>query len=229
MASVVPDPKAILAFRDQAAFEKWLSVHHDEWPELWLKIHKKGSGLATVTYAEALEVALCWGWIDGLKKSYDDRSFLQRFTPRKAKSIWSKINVEHVARLEREGRMTAHGRKHVLAAQADGRWAAAYAGSREAQIPEDLRRSIEADPRAAKTFLTLNAANRYAMAHRVLTLKTEAGRQKRIAELVRMLAEGRTLHPNGSGARQSQAPRKSTGAARPSQTKGPSRKRRSSK
>lgn len=195
MASVVPDPKAIRAFRDQASFEAWLSVHHDQWAELWLKIHKKDSGLPTVTYAEALDVALCWGWIDGLKKTFDERSFLQRFTPRKPKSIWSKINVEHVARLEREGRMTPHGRKHVLAAQADGRWEAAYAGSRESQLPEDLLRAIAADPRAQKTLQTLNAANRYAMFHRLRTLKTEAGRQKRIAEFVRMLAEGRTLHP----------------------------------
>lgn len=208
MASVVPNPKAIRAFRDQANFEAWLSVHHDQWTELWLKIHKKDSGLPTVTYAEALDVALCWGWIDGLKKAFDERSFLQRFTPRKAKSIWSKINVEHVARLEREGRMTPHGRKHVLAAQADGRWEAAYAGSRESQLPEDLLRAIAADPRASKTLQTLNAANRYAMFHRLRQLKTEAGRQKRIAEFVRMLSEGRTLHPNGAG------PRPDTGATR---------------
>lgn len=198
MARVVPDPKAIRSFRNQAAFEKWMSVHHDQRTELWLEIHKKDSGLPTVTYAEALEVALCWGWIDGLKKSFDEQSFLQRFTPRKPKSIWSKINVEHVARLEREGRMTPHGRKHVLAAQADGRWEAAYAGSRESKLPEDLERAIEANARAAKMYRTLNAANRFALSSRVQRLKTEAGRQKRIAELVKMLAEGRTLHPNGA-------------------------------
>ena len=113
MAPVVPNPKKIKAFRTESAFETWLSANHDRESELWLKIHKKGSGLATITYAQALDVALCWGWIDGIKKTFDERSFLQRFTPRKAKSVWSQINKGHVARLTAAARMTAHGRRHA--------------------------------------------------------------------------------------------------------------------
>src|SRR5690242_21758112 len=131
MPPVVPDPKKIKSFKSAAAFEKWMSTHHDTESELWLKIHKKNSGLPTVDYAQALDVALCWGWIDGLKKSFDEQSFLQRFTPRKAKSMWSQVNREHVARLTRAGRMTAYGQKHIDAAKADGRWDAAYAPIRE--------------------------------------------------------------------------------------------------
>src|SRR5688572_31254237 len=130
MAAVVPDPRRIRAFKDEAAFERWLRAHHDREPELWLKIYKKASGVPTVTYAQALDVALCWGWIDGLKKSYDELSFLQRFSPRKAKSIWSDINRGHVARLIEAKRMTPHGLRHVEAAKANGRWDAAYKGSR---------------------------------------------------------------------------------------------------
>src|SRR5687767_10867985 len=106
MAPVVPDPKKIRSFRSAAAFERWLSTHHDRETELWLKIHKKDSGLPTVTHVQAIEVALCWGWIDGLRKGFDDTSFLQRFSPRKPKSVWSQINREHVARLVASGRMT---------------------------------------------------------------------------------------------------------------------------
>ena len=124
MAPVIPDPKRIKAFRTEAAFETWLAANHSRESELWLRIYKKDSGRPTVTYAQALDVALCWGWIDGLKKSFDEDSFLQRFTPRKAKSVWSQVNREHVARLTTAGRMTPQGQKQVDAAMADGRWAA---------------------------------------------------------------------------------------------------------
>ncbi len=124
---VVPDFKQLRSFNEPSAFETRLAKHHARERELWLKIYKKGSGLPTVTYAEALDVAPCWGWIDGLKKSFDENSFLQRFTPRKPKSVWSQSNRRHVARLIAGGRMTEHGQRHVDAAKADGRWDSAYA------------------------------------------------------------------------------------------------------
>jgi uncharacterized protein YdeI (YjbR/CyaY-like superfamily) len=198
MASIIPNPKNIRAFRTEQAFEKWLSKHHDSAHELWIKIHKKDSGLPTVTPAQAIDVALCWGWIDGIRKSFDGRSFLQRFTPRGAKSMWSQINREHVARLIAVGRMTPHGLRHVEAAKQDGRWDAAYAPIRaasEATIPADLRAAIAAKPRALKTFRTLNRQNLFALAFRTNNMKTPAGRAKKIAELVTMLARGETLVP----------------------------------
>ena len=151
MAPIVPDPKKIRGFRTEAAFEAWLARHHDRETELWLKIYKKDSGVATVTYARALDVALCWGWIDGIRKAFDDRAFLQRFTPRRPRSVWSQINREHVARLVAAGRMTPHGQRQVDAAKKDGRWAAAYAPIRsatEAGVPPDLRAAIAANPAA---------------------------------------------------------------------------------
>lgn len=122
MAPVVPNPRTIKSFRNAAALEAWLSKNHDRETEVWLKVHKKGSGLPSITCAEALQVALCWGWIDGLRKSLDERSFLQRYSPRRPKSNWSQINRDHVARLKAAGRMTLHGQRQVDAAKADGRW-----------------------------------------------------------------------------------------------------------
>lgn len=193
-----PDPEKIRAFADSAAFEAWLTANHDKAGELYLRIYKKGAGVPTVTYDEALDVALCWGWIDGLKKSYDEKSFLQRFTPRQRKSIWSKRNRERVGHLIAAGRMTGHGLRHVEAAKADGRWEAAYAGGREMEMPADLVAAIEADPAARATYVTLNAQNRYALAFRLGRLKTEAARQRKLAEFVAMLARGETLYPNGA-------------------------------
>ncbi len=140
MAPVTPDPAAIKAFPTAKAFERWLRAHHASAPELWLRIYKKGSGLGTVTAAEALDIALCWGSIDGLRKSLDEVSFLQRYTPRRPKSMWSQVNRDHVARLTAAGRMTPNGQRQVDAARADGRWDAAYAPIRSATIdtlPED--------------------------------------------------------------------------------------------
>jgi uncharacterized protein YdeI (YjbR/CyaY-like superfamily) len=199
MASVVPDPRRIRAFENAAAFEAWLAAHHDTEPEVWIKIHKKASGLASVTPAEAVDVVLCWGWIDGIRKGLDERSFLQRYTPRGRKSIWSQINREHVARLVTAGRMTPHGQRQVDAAKADGRWDAAYAPIRAttaATIPDDLRAAIEASPRANKTFRTLNKQNLFALAFRTNAMKTPAGRARKIATLVAMLARGETISPN---------------------------------
>lgn len=198
MAPIVPDPRKIRGFRTGAAFEKWLAANHDRETELWLKIHKKDSGLPTVTYAEALDVALCWGWIDGIRKSFDDTSFLQRFTPRGRKSIWSRINKGHIARLTAAGRMTPHGQKHVDAAREDGRWHAAYAPIRESgqhSIPPDLKAAILASPRAAKTFKALGKMNLFALAFRTNNMKTPAGRARKIAALVAMLERGETIVP----------------------------------
>jgi uncharacterized protein YdeI (YjbR/CyaY-like superfamily) len=200
MAPIVPDPKKVKSFRTEADFEAWLAKNQARETEVWLKIHKKDSGLPTVTWAQALDVALCWGWIDGIRKAFDERSFLQRFTPRRAKSVWSQINRDHVARLTKAGRMTPHGQRQVDAAKADGRWDAAYAPIRmatEATIPADLRASIEADPRARKTFRTLGRQNLFALAFRTNNMKTPAGRSRKIAALVAMLARGETIVPEG--------------------------------
>ncbi len=198
MAPVIPDPDKIKSFRTEASFEAWLAENHARETELWLKIHKKDSGRPTVTYAQALDVALCWGWIDGIKKTFDEHSFLQRFTPRKGKSIWSQINRDHVARLTAAGRMTPHGQRHIDAAKADGRWEAAYASMRsttQSTIPEDLRAAIDASPPALATFRTLSRPNLFALAFRVTNMKTPAGRAKKIASLVAMLSRGETPIP----------------------------------
>jgi uncharacterized protein YdeI (YjbR/CyaY-like superfamily) len=198
MAPVIPDPGKIKSFRTQAAFEAWMKSHHARETEIWLKVHKKGSGLPSVTTAEALEVALCWGWIDGIRKSFDDRSFLQRYTPRRARSIWSQVNRDHVARLTAAGRMTPHGQRQVDAAKSDGRWDAAYAPIRsasDATIPGDLRAAIDANPRASQTFGTLGRQNLFALAFRTNSMKTPAGRARKIAALVDMLARGETIIP----------------------------------
>lgn len=200
MAPIIPDPQRIKSFRTAAAFETWLAANHARETELWLKIHKKDSGVPTVTYGQALDVALCWGWIDGIRKAFDDRAFLQRFTPRRAKSIWSQINRDHVARLTAAGRMTSHGQRQVDAAKADGRWDAAYAPIRSvtaATIPDDLRAAIEADPRARRTFRTLGRMNLFALAFRTNSMKTPAGRARKIKTLVAMLARGETIVPEG--------------------------------
>lgn len=194
----VPDPAKIKMFKSAAAFEKWMAAHHDRETEIWLKIHKKSSGLPTVDYAGALDVALCWGWIDGIRKSFDEQSFLQRFTPRTAKSIWSQVNRDHVARLVAAGRMTPHGLKQIDAAKTDGRWDAAYAPIRSVSkdtLPDDLRAAIDANARARKTFATLSKQNLFALAFRTNRMKTPAGRARKIAELVAMLARGETIVP----------------------------------
>lgn len=203
MPPVVPDPEKIKSFRTPAAFEKWMATHHASESEIWLKIHKKRSGLPTVDYAQALDVALCWGWIDGIRKAFDELSFLQRFTPRKARSIWSQVNREHVARLIGAGRMTPNGQKQIDAAKADGRWDAAYAPIREISrdtIPADLRAAIEANARALKTFSTLSKQNLFSLAFRTNNMKTPAGRAKKIATLVAMLARGETIVPQKKSA-----------------------------
>ncbi|HXG87397.1 MAG TPA: YdeI/OmpD-associated family protein [Vicinamibacterales bacterium] len=195
---ITPDPTKIKSFRTEAAFETWLGTHHDRESEIWLKVHKKDSGLPSVTCAQALNVALCWGWIDGIRKGFDESSFLQRYTPRRAKSTWSQVNRDHVARLVRAGRMTPHGQRQIDAAKQDGRWDAAYAPIRqasEATIPGDLRAAIDANPRARRTFAGLGKMNLFALAFRTNNMKTPAGRARKIETLVAMLAGGEAIVP----------------------------------
>ena len=202
MAPVTPDPDKIKTFRTEAAFESWLRRNHARETEVWLRIYKKNSGIPSITPAQALDVVLCWGWIDAIRKSFDDESFLQRYTPRRGRSIWSQINRENVVRLTAAGRMTPAGQKQVDAAKADGRWEAAYAPMRSASqdtIPEDLRAAIEASPRARKTFRTLGRRNLFALAFRTNNMKTPAGRAKKIAALVTMLERGETIFPEAGG------------------------------
>lgn len=198
MAPVIPNPKKIRSFSTEAAFEKWLSTNHARESELWLRIYKKDSGVPTVSYAQALDVALCWGWIDAIRLSKDDQSFLQRYTPRRPRSTWSQINREHVGRLTKAGRMTPHGRRQIDAAKADGRWAAAYAPiakTNKDTVPADLRAAIDASPRARKTFETLGKFNLFALAFRTNNMRTPAGRARKIEQLVKMLERGKPIVP----------------------------------
>jgi len=194
MAPVIVDPKKVREFKKGDAFYAWLAKNHDKADELWIKIHKLDSGLTSITPKEAIDVALCWGWIDAIRKGFDDKSFLQRYTPRGRKSVWSQVNVDNVARLVAEGRMTEHGLAHVEAAKADGRWEAAYR-IRDNTLPADLQAAIDAEPAAQAMLATLTSQNRFALAFRVNALKTEAGRAKRIAAFVDMLKRGETIYP----------------------------------
>jgi uncharacterized protein YdeI (YjbR/CyaY-like superfamily) len=155
---------------------------------------KRGSDLPSISHVEAIDAALCWGWIDAIRKGFDDRSFLQRYTPRGKKSTWSKVNVDNVTRLIAEGRMTGHGLRHVEAAKADGRWDKAYR-IKDAELPADLRAAIDAEPKAQAMFATLSSQNRFALIFRTNAMKTAAGRKKRIAAFVDMLKRGETIHP----------------------------------
>ncbi|MDG4895139.1 MULTISPECIES: YdeI/OmpD-associated family protein [unclassified Mesorhizobium] len=195
MAPIKVDPDKVREFPDADSFYAWLTDNHASESEVWIKIHKVGSGLASITPKEAIDVVLCFGWIDAVRKSLDGNSYLQRYTPRGRKSIWSKINIDNVARLIEEGRMTRHGLREVEAAKADGRWDRAYAGSREMTIPPDLQAAIDAEPKAKAMLETLSAQNRFALAFRTRNMKTEAGRKKKIADLVTMLKRGETPHP----------------------------------
>jgi uncharacterized protein YdeI (YjbR/CyaY-like superfamily) len=196
MAPTEINPDRVRTFKDAESFYQWLSKHHDKEVEIWIKIHKVDSGLKSITPKEAIDVVLCWGWIDGLRKGFDDKSFLQRYTPRSRKSVWSRINVDNVARLIEEGRMTDHGLKQVDTAKADGRWARAY-NSKDMKIPDDLQAAIDAEPKAKAMLAKLSAQNRFALAFRTHNMKTEAGRKKKIAAFVAMLTRGETIYPQG--------------------------------
>jgi len=197
MAPVYVNPEKVRTFEDAESFYTWLAEHHDKEDEVWIKIHKVGSGLKSIIPKEAIDVVLCWGWIDGVRKGLDDKSYFQRYTPRTRKSIWSRINVDNVVRLIDEGRMTEHGLKQVQAAKADGRWERAYESGREMKIPDDLQAAIDAEPMARAMLATLSAQNRYAFAFRLHQMKSEAGRKKKIEAFVGMLKRGETIYPQG--------------------------------
>jgi uncharacterized protein YdeI (YjbR/CyaY-like superfamily) len=195
MAAVRVDPKKVREFRDAETFYAWLGKNWNKETEIWIKIHKVGSGRPTITPKEAIDVVLCWGWIDAIRKGFDETSFLQRYTPRGKKSAWSAINVENVARLIAAKKMQPPGLAHVEAAKADGRWQNAY--SMRAAPPADLLAAIRAEPKALKMYETLTAQNRFALTFRTVSMKTEAGRKKKIASIVTMLKKGETIHPQG--------------------------------
>ena len=184
----------ILLFPDDAAWEAWLAEHHASAPGVWLQFAKKGAALSSVNYAEALDVALCWGWIDGQVKKHDEASYLQKFTPRGKKSLWSKVNVGKVERLVASGRMRPPGQAAVDAAKADGRWGRAYDSPAAASVPDDLAAALAKSNKAEKFFATLDKANRYAVIWRVQTATTPAARAKRITDLVAKLERGEKFH-----------------------------------
>ncbi|MFP2958077.1 YdeI/OmpD-associated family protein [Myxococcus sp. 1LA] len=184
----------VIAFASPAAWSAWLKANHTSPQGLWLKLAKKGSGIDSVTYAEALDIALEWGWIDGQKNAFDDTYWLQKFTPRGARSVWSKINCEKVEALIAAGRMKPSGMKVVEEARKDGRWDAAYESQSKTTVPEDLAQALAANPKAAEFFATLNAASRYAILWRVHTAKKAETRARRIEQFVEMLARRESLH-----------------------------------
>jgi len=190
-----PDPLPVMAFESPQAWDAWLSAHHDGSPGLWLKIAKKGSAGQSISYSDALDVALCHGWIDGQKGRHADDYWLQRFTPRKPGSNWSKINTERAAALIASGRMRPAGLREVEQAQADGRWERAYQSQSRITVPEDLADALAANPRAREFFDTLDGTNRYAVLYRIASAKRPETRAKRIGTFVAMLSEHKKLHP----------------------------------
>ncbi|MEV4726155.1 YdeI/OmpD-associated family protein [Micromonospora humida] len=183
---VVPDADALRA---------WLSAHHDTSPGVWLALTRKGGTVTTLTWQQAVDEGLCFGWIDGQARKRDQESSWIRFTPRRARSIWSQRNVAHVARLEEQGRMQPSGRAAVEAAKADGRWAAAYAPPSEVEVPADLLTAVAADPAAQAMFDVLTRTNLFALVHRLNAVKRAQTRERKIAEFVAMLARHETPHP----------------------------------
>ncbi|MBT2746535.1 YdeI/OmpD-associated family protein [Lysobacter sp. ISL-50] len=196
---MTPTPKGpaddlpVIEFEDSAAFERWLEARSDA-KGVWLKIAKKGQTVVTVNYEQALDVALCHGWIDGLKRGLDEVYFLQRFTPRRPRSLWSKINIGKIENLTAAGRMREGGQREIDAAKADGRWDAAYDSASKIEVPEDLAKALARQPKARKFFDTLDKTNRYAVLWRVQTAKKAQTRADRIEKLVAMLARGEKIH-----------------------------------
>jgi uncharacterized protein YdeI (YjbR/CyaY-like superfamily) len=190
----LPTDLPVLDFADQAALEEWLEAEHASAPGAYVKLAKKGAGVPSVTYAELVESALCFGWIDGRSNRLDDRFYLQRITPRRSRSVWSQKNVAAVEALTRAGRMRPAGLAAVEAAQADGRWERAYAGAATITVPDDLAAALADEPAAQEAFATLDGTNRYAVLWRVHTAASPATRAKRIAALVRMLTDGDRMH-----------------------------------
>ena len=194
MTSSTPAELPVRLFKDDAAWEAWLAKQHAKSAGLWLRIAKATSNVKSVSYAEALDVALCYGWIDGQKKSVDARHWLQRFTPRRVRSLWSKANRAKAEALIRSGRMQPSGMAEIEQARSDGRWDAAYEGARSAVVPADLQAALDAEPEAGAFFAALDRANRYAVLWRVQTAMKPETRARRIATLVAMLGRGEKIH-----------------------------------
>jgi uncharacterized protein YdeI (YjbR/CyaY-like superfamily) len=190
----VADELEIILFAGPPEFEEWLEANGEDSPGIWLKIAKKGAPEPSVTYAEALELALCFGWIDSQKRGHDKTHFLQRFTPRRPRGRWSKINREKAEVLEETGALRPAGAAEVAAAKADGRWEAAYEGQRTAKVPDDLQAELDANPPAAAFFATLDSANRYAITYRLAEAKKPETRSRRLAKFVAMLERGEKIH-----------------------------------
>jgi uncharacterized protein YdeI (YjbR/CyaY-like superfamily) len=189
------DGLPVLAFASEVQWRAWLEQNHTSADGVWVSIAKKGTGLDSVRYPEVLEHAICFGWIDGRRRSLDEQRFLQRFTPRRARSPWSKINREKAERLAQEGLMAPAGLEEVRRAQDDGRWERAYASQRTAEVPEDLQRELDARPAAAAAFSGLSSQNRYSILYRLDQARRPETRARRLAEYVRMLEAGETHHP----------------------------------
>ena len=185
----------ILEFPDARRWRAWLAKNHSSPEGVWLKIAKKGSSRASVSYAEALDEALCHGWIDGQRQSHDEEDFLQKFTPRRPRSVWSKRNIEHCERLLAAGKMTPGGQAEIDRAKADGRWSQAYDPPSRAEAPEDLQRALARNRAARRFFEALDRTNRYAILWRLQTAKRPETRARRLETFVQMLAEGRKIHP----------------------------------
>jgi uncharacterized protein YdeI (YjbR/CyaY-like superfamily) len=188
------DGKPILAFASQAEWEAWLDAEHQASEGVWIKFAKKGSRVETVVYAEALDVALCYGWIDSQVKSLDERFYLQKFTPRRARSKWSRINREKIEELTKQGRMKPAGLEQVELAKADGRWDAAYASPASADVPGDLQKALDASPKAAEFWAGLNKSNRYAIIFQLEDAKKPETRVRRLAKFLAMLERGEKLY-----------------------------------
>lgn len=182
-----------LEFSSMALFEKWLNKNHDRSTGIWLKIFKKGSGKKTVTYAEALDVSLCYGWIDGQKQRFDEEAWLQKFCPRGAKSIWSKVNIGHVERLTKEGKIKPSGQKVIDEAKADGRWDRAYDPASKMTIPEEFLKALSKNKKAAEFFKSLNKTNLFFIGFQLQTAKKQETKDKRTAAIIEKLAKGEKL------------------------------------
>lgn len=190
-----PENLPVISFETRQDWEAWLKEHHAEAKGLWLKIAKKEAGIPSVSYADALEDALCYGWIDGQKASFDGQYWLQKFIPRRAKSIWSKVNCDKVTQLIADGRMQPAGLRQMELAKADGRWDSAYASQSKITVPEDLQRELDNNPEALRFFETLNSTNRYAILFRIETAKKAETRAARIQKFVEMLARNEKIQP----------------------------------
>ena len=191
---IKPTELPALPFESKKKWADWLAKQHDKSAGVWLKLAKKGTGIPSVTYEEALDVALCYGWIDGQKGSFDDKYWLQKFTPRGPKSIWSKINTEKVERLIKSGEMTPAGLKAIEAAKQDGRWDAAYASQKNISIPEDFQAALNKNKKAKAFFDTLKSAERYSFLFRIQTAKKAETRAKRIQQFIEMLERNEKFH-----------------------------------